>query len=581
MATCKFRIETDGLTQEHSFELETGIERIAGRDSPWLRVKSAAASRKHCSFNWDGRQLWVQDLGSTHGTFVNDKRVQKQALKTGDVIAVGDAKITIEALGEEITAAKIITSTPSKKMVPNPFAKPSGSRSAPITPKAHQVISAPAEQYEEEPSSCGWSFEEIGFDFAQLCNTYKAAYFTPKQFFRSADYGGSLGTSLAIIAGTGFLSTLLFMWWTLFMAIPMALFSMVTSCIGAIIFSGLMHILTPITGAKGDFAKYVRFAAVALVAMLPLSLLAAIPVLGWILLAPAMLIAFVWFIAGFIFAFEARPAPTVGAFVGIFIFSTFINGSIMTAKMANNPSSAKIAEGFLQAMAQKAGDSSKNSHENTSPQDTSDAAMGKILGAMKIVAAAKGDKKMAEEITAMSSMGNYMSSMQNHTISLMQNSARLSDEMFTEVAAIAPNDEAKVRSVCATYQSRVEALATEMSQKLIQSLSLIPPEVREMERIKEKEKSGALDPEKIKARSSREVRNQSYRQIIFSLRASDQEIERAQAALEMMKRAPSSAANPIPTSPPKAMTPDQKQNAQKFMDCALPTWEKDFGISRQ
>jgi len=39
----------------------------------------------------------VRDLGSSNGTFVNGRRVQKQALKNGDVITIGAQEIRLLA----------------------------------------------------------------------------------------------------------------------------------------------------------------------------------------------------------------------------------------------------------------------------------------------------------------------------------------------------------------------------------------------------------------------------------------------------------------------------------------------------
>jgi pSer/pThr/pTyr-binding forkhead associated (FHA) protein len=46
-------------------------------------------SRVHFSLDWDDTACWVSDLNSHHGTFLNDKRVQKARLRDGDKIRVG------------------------------------------------------------------------------------------------------------------------------------------------------------------------------------------------------------------------------------------------------------------------------------------------------------------------------------------------------------------------------------------------------------------------------------------------------------------------------------------------------------
>ena len=46
-------------------------------------------------FYWEG-VVWMEDLGSTNGVFVNGKRVTKKTLQPGDVIKIGLTTITAE-----------------------------------------------------------------------------------------------------------------------------------------------------------------------------------------------------------------------------------------------------------------------------------------------------------------------------------------------------------------------------------------------------------------------------------------------------------------------------------------------------
>jgi hypothetical protein len=47
-------------------------------------------SSHHARLIWDGRQVVVQDLGSTNGTFVNDYRITEPVLfRSGDVLSLG------------------------------------------------------------------------------------------------------------------------------------------------------------------------------------------------------------------------------------------------------------------------------------------------------------------------------------------------------------------------------------------------------------------------------------------------------------------------------------------------------------
>lgn len=68
-------------------------------DGPWLVLGRGAIadwslaevtlSRAHAAFGWDGAGFFVQDLGSTNGTFVNGQREERAALRDGDEVQIG------------------------------------------------------------------------------------------------------------------------------------------------------------------------------------------------------------------------------------------------------------------------------------------------------------------------------------------------------------------------------------------------------------------------------------------------------------------------------------------------------------
>ena len=43
----------------------------------------------HCRLTWDGQRLFLTDLGSSNGTFVNGRRIVESELRDGDVILIG------------------------------------------------------------------------------------------------------------------------------------------------------------------------------------------------------------------------------------------------------------------------------------------------------------------------------------------------------------------------------------------------------------------------------------------------------------------------------------------------------------
>lgn len=73
---------------------------IVGR-SPGADIVIGAGfvSGRHARFQLMGQNLFVEDLGSTNGTYVNGQRIfEPTALKNKDVVTVGDVEIRVRYL---------------------------------------------------------------------------------------------------------------------------------------------------------------------------------------------------------------------------------------------------------------------------------------------------------------------------------------------------------------------------------------------------------------------------------------------------------------------------------------------------
>jgi two-component system cell cycle response regulator len=68
----------------------TGAEAIIGRDNDAdIRIDDGSVSRRHARVERRGPKLFVEDLGSTNGTFVSAKRVTTAELSSGDRLQIG------------------------------------------------------------------------------------------------------------------------------------------------------------------------------------------------------------------------------------------------------------------------------------------------------------------------------------------------------------------------------------------------------------------------------------------------------------------------------------------------------------
>jgi hypothetical protein len=73
---------------------------LVGR-SRWcdVRIPSARVSRRHCCLVLSGDEVLVSDLGSTNGTWINGRRVEKGTLRPGDVIKVAHCRYCLDRQG--------------------------------------------------------------------------------------------------------------------------------------------------------------------------------------------------------------------------------------------------------------------------------------------------------------------------------------------------------------------------------------------------------------------------------------------------------------------------------------------------
>ncbi len=114
-----------------AFPLANDVTVVGRRHDCQLRVPLPVVSRQHCQLTCNESSLKLRDLGSRWGTFVNDKRVEKEKdfpVKAGDYIRIGPLTFVCQIDGKPEKIA------PPKKGAP-PAAKPAP-KAAPKPPKA-------------------------------------------------------------------------------------------------------------------------------------------------------------------------------------------------------------------------------------------------------------------------------------------------------------------------------------------------------------------------------------------------------------------------------------------------------------
>src|SRR5262245_59111537 len=85
-----------------TFRLTFGASKTMGRAARAdFVVDAALVSRVHCRITAGRDGIDVEDLKSTNGTFVNERRVEKGRLANGDRLRIGRVELTVEKQSPE------------------------------------------------------------------------------------------------------------------------------------------------------------------------------------------------------------------------------------------------------------------------------------------------------------------------------------------------------------------------------------------------------------------------------------------------------------------------------------------------
>src|SRR5690242_14776417 len=91
-------IHPNGDSEEHELtKPTTSVGRQPGND---IVLPTSAVSRYHAQFDVSEGAVYLVDLGTVNGTFVNDRQVEANGriqLGDGDVIVIGDMQMQFQA----------------------------------------------------------------------------------------------------------------------------------------------------------------------------------------------------------------------------------------------------------------------------------------------------------------------------------------------------------------------------------------------------------------------------------------------------------------------------------------------------
>src|SRR5207248_11015701 len=79
----------NGSLENQEIELSPDPMTIGRASACNIRIADAGVSSKHAKIWCEDGQYFLMDLGATNGTFVNDRDVDREQVKDGDVITFG------------------------------------------------------------------------------------------------------------------------------------------------------------------------------------------------------------------------------------------------------------------------------------------------------------------------------------------------------------------------------------------------------------------------------------------------------------------------------------------------------------
>lgn len=87
-----------GKYQGGEFPIVNDKPIIVGRSSDLdMVLVEDMVSRKHARITMQADQIWIEDLGSTNGTFVNGEKIKRARLKEGDRVLIGTSILKVIA----------------------------------------------------------------------------------------------------------------------------------------------------------------------------------------------------------------------------------------------------------------------------------------------------------------------------------------------------------------------------------------------------------------------------------------------------------------------------------------------------
>jgi len=101
-------IQDERETDEFNFAEDADCIRIGRRPTNDVCIADRSVSGTHAQLTFDAGAVWIEDLRSTNGTYVNGDAIKRQRLSAGDRILVGKVQLQVELPAARTAAAPVL-----------------------------------------------------------------------------------------------------------------------------------------------------------------------------------------------------------------------------------------------------------------------------------------------------------------------------------------------------------------------------------------------------------------------------------------------------------------------------------------
>src|SRR5882762_9735411 len=127
----------NGSLENQEIELSPDSMTVGRASACNIRIADAGVSSKHAKIWCEEGQYFLMDLGSTNGTFVNDRDVDREQLNDGDVVMFGMTKASF--VGEK-PKPRASPNRPQQRVAAPPARNPARAAAVAVVPAPEGIV---------------------------------------------------------------------------------------------------------------------------------------------------------------------------------------------------------------------------------------------------------------------------------------------------------------------------------------------------------------------------------------------------------------------------------------------------------